>query len=114
MPGKMAAIRRRRYIARMQFPDRWGGRATFLVAVSALCFGSISVLTVLLTAAGVPLLTAMAWRYVLAAGLPTGMIDRAKIRSIPTHRKIQLLLIGGFGQAMITYLSLHALEYIPV
>jgi drug/metabolite transporter (DMT)-like permease len=27
---------------------------------------------------------------------------------------MQLLVIGGCGQALITYLSLHALEYIPV
>jgi drug/metabolite transporter (DMT)-like permease len=27
---------------------------------------------------------------------------------------LQLVLIGGFGQALITYLSLRALEYIPV
>ena len=29
-------------------------------------------------------------------------------------RVVQLLVIGGCGQALITYLSLHALEYIPV
>jgi drug/metabolite transporter (DMT)-like permease len=82
--------------------------------VSALSFGSISVLTVLVTSAGVPLLTAMAWRYVLAAVLLFGMVGIKQLGSIPRQRLVQLLLIGGFGQALITYLSLHALEYIPV
>lgn len=90
------------------------GRATLLIVVSALSFGSISVLTLLTTNAGVPLLTAMAWRYVLGAVL-LGFVAQAKqIRSLPRKRVIQLLLIGGVGQALITYLSLRALDYIPV
>ena len=90
------------------------GRATLLIILSALSFGSISVLTVLITSAGVPLLTAMAWRYLLGAIL-VGVVARLdRIRLVPPRRVIQLLLIGGCGQALITYLSLHALEYIPV
>jgi drug/metabolite transporter (DMT)-like permease len=89
-------------------------RATLLIVVSALCFGSISVLTVLVTRAGVPLLTAMAWRYVLGAVLLLAVTGVRPLRSVPKKRRAQLLLIGGFGQALITYLSLHALEYIPV
>jgi drug/metabolite transporter (DMT)-like permease len=110
----MAAILGQRYIAPMQSSERSIGRATLLVALSALCFGSISVLTVLLTKAGVPLLTAMAWRYVLAAIFLMAVAGVGRLRSVPTSRTIQLLLIGGVGQALITYLSLHALEYIPV
>ncbi len=90
------------------------GRATLLIILSALSFGSISVLTVLVTGAGVPLLTAMAWRYVLGA-IVLGTIARPRqVRSVPMQRVMQLLVIGGCGQALITYLSLHALEYIPV
>jgi drug/metabolite transporter (DMT)-like permease len=110
----MAVIPGRRYIAPMQFSERSIGRATLLVALSALCFGSISVLTVLLTKAGVPLLTAMAWRYIVAALLLMVVARVDRLRSVPKLRTIQLLLIGGVGQALITYLSLHALEYIPV
>jgi drug/metabolite transporter (DMT)-like permease len=110
----MAAIPERRYIAAMQSSNRTVGRATLLIAVSALCFGSISVLTVLLTKAGVPLLTAMAWRYALATLLLAGVVGVGQLRSIPSKRKIQLLLVGGVGQALITYLSLHALEFISV
>ena len=110
----MAVILSQRYIAPMQSPGTSVGRATLLIAVSALCFGSISVLTVLLTNAGVHLLTAMAWRYTLAAALLFGTVGGRQIAAIPGQRAIQLLLVGGVGQALITYLSLHALEYIPV
>lgn len=90
------------------------GRATLLIILSALSFGSISVLTVLVTGAGVPLLTAMAWRYLLGAILVGAVAQLDRISLVPPRRVAQLLLIGGCGQALITYLSLHALEYIPV
>jgi drug/metabolite transporter (DMT)-like permease len=90
------------------------GRATLLIILSALSFGSISVLTVLVTSAGVPLLTAMAWRYLLGAILLGTIARPRQLRSVPMQRVMQLLVIGGCGQALITYLSLHALEYIPV
>lgn len=112
--GKMATIVSHRYIAAMEFPNTSVSRATLLIVVSALSFGSISVLTVLVTAAGVPLLTAMAWRYVIGAGLLFCLVGVRQLKSIPGPRVVQLLVIGGFGQALITYLSLHALEYIPV
>jgi drug/metabolite transporter (DMT)-like permease len=90
------------------------GRATLLIVVSALSFGSISVLTVLTTNAGVPLLTAMAWRYVVGALLLGAAAQAKRVRSLPGRRIVPLLLIGGVGQALITYLSLRALDYIPV
>jgi drug/metabolite transporter (DMT)-like permease len=89
-------------------------RATLLIVISALSFGSISVLTVLLTSAGVPLVTAMAWRYVLGALLLFGLVGIRQLRSVPNKRIFQLLVIGGIGQALITYLSLYALEFISV
>ena len=110
----MATIVGQRYIPAMESSDISISRATLLIAVSALSFGSISVLTVLVTRAGVPLLTAMAWRYVIGAALLLAIVGVKQIGSIPRQRLIQLFLIGGFGQALITYLSLHALEYIPV
>ena len=90
------------------------GRATLLIILSALSFGSISVLTVLVTGAGIPLLTAMAWRYVLGAVLLSAIARPRQVRSVPMQRVMQLLVIGGCGQALITYLSLYALNYIPV
>ena len=98
----------------MESSDTSVGRATLLIVVSAFSFGSISVLTVLTTNAGVPLITAMAWRYVLGAVLLGAVVQIKRVGAIPRRRIIQLMLIGGLGQALITYLSLHALEYIPV
>jgi drug/metabolite transporter (DMT)-like permease len=98
----------------MNSPDTSIGRATMLIVISALSFGSISVLTVLTTSAGVHLLTAMAWRYVLGAVFLGVVVQRRQIATIPKRRILQIMLIGGVGQALITYLSLHALEYIPV
>jgi drug/metabolite transporter (DMT)-like permease len=98
----------------MESPDASVGRATLLIVVSALSFGSISTLTVLTTGAGVPLLTAMAWRYLLGAALVAVAAPMKQLRWLPGKRIMQLMLVGGIGQALITYLSLHALEYIPV
>ena len=89
-------------------------RAMLFIVVSALSFGSISVLTVLTTRAGVGLLTAMAWRYVFGAILLGAFVSARDIKSIPRQRVLQLLMIGGCGQALITYVSLRALDYIPV
>ena len=102
------------YIRSMESSEASIGRATLLIILSALSFGSISVLTVLVTGAGVPLLTAMAWRYLLGAILLGTIARPRQLRSVPMQRAMQLLVIGGCGQALITYLSLHALEYIPV
>jgi drug/metabolite transporter (DMT)-like permease len=110
----MATIVGQRYILAMEISVTSIGRATLLIVVSALSFGSISVLTVLITSAGVPLLTAMAWRYVLGAILLIVLTGVKQLRSVPMYRIGGLLLIGGFGQALITYLSLRALDYIPV
>lgn len=98
----------------MESPNTSVGRATLLIVLSSFSFGSISVLTVLVTAADVPLVTAMAWRYLLGALLLGAIAQPGRLRSIPKRRVMQLLVIGGCGQALITYLSLHALEYIPV
>jgi drug/metabolite transporter (DMT)-like permease len=90
------------------------GRATVLIVISALSFGSISVLTVLVTRNGVSLITTMTWRYVLAGVLLIAAPQLRTLRSVSRRQVIQLLLVGGLGQALITYLSLHALDYIAV
>jgi drug/metabolite transporter (DMT)-like permease len=89
-------------------------RGTLWIVVSAFSFGSISVLTVLLTRSGVPLVTAMAWRYVLAAVVLFVVVGIRPLQALSRRRLGALLLIGGAGQALITYVSLHALEYISV
>lgn len=112
--GKMATFFGRRYIGPMKSPVPSVSRATLLIVASALSFGSISVLTVLLSRAGVPLVTAMAWRYILGAFLLFALIGSGQLRTIPRRRLVQLTVIGGVGQALITYLSLYALHFISV
>ena len=82
--------------------------------LSALGFGSISVLTLLITRSGLPLVAAMAWRYLLASILLGLLANVSQLRKIPSSKIVPLVLIGGIGQALITFLSLYALEYIPV
>ena len=98
----------------MESSDASVRRATLLIVLSALSFGSISVLTVLVTAAGVPLLTAMAWRYLLGAAMMGTVTRSHQLRAVSKRRIVLLLVIGGCGQALITYLSLRALGYISV
>lgn len=98
----------------MESTDKLVGRAVLLIVISALSFGSISVLTVLITKSQVPLITAMAWRYFLAGVILGVLIRPFRSRAITGRQILQLMLIGGCGQALITYLSLHALEYVSV
>src|SRR5438270_1349781 len=110
----MATFLRHRYIAAMEARAHSAYRASLWIILSAFSFGSISVLTVRLTSAGTSLLTAMMWRYVLAALVLFAAVGIRPVLALPMRRVIALLLIGGFGQALITYVSLHALEYISV
>jgi drug/metabolite transporter (DMT)-like permease len=112
--GKMATFVDHCYIAAMESQTASLQRATLWIVASAFSFGSISVLTVLLRTGGVPLLTAMAWRYVLAALILFAVVGIRPLRLLSRRRLAFLLMIGGFGQALITYVSLHALEYISV
>src|SRR4051812_38269339 len=114
MAKKMATFQGSRYIAAMESQNTSVSRATLFIVASSLSFGSISVLTVLITGAGVRLMTAMAWRYLLGALFLLLVIGIRPLRSVSRQRVVYLLLIGGSGQALITYLSLHALEYISV
>ncbi|MGH7604841.1 MAG: DMT family transporter [Gemmatimonadaceae bacterium] len=110
----MATFIGRRYIAAMEPAKSSVSRATLLIIASALSFGSISVLTVLITRSGLPLITAMAWRYIVASGVLLGITGIRQLRRVASGKLVGLLIIGGSGQALITYLSLHALQYISV
>ena len=56
----------------------------------------------------------MTWRYVFAAVVLFAFVGVQPLRGLSKRRLIALLLVGGGGQALITYVSLHALEYIAV
>ena len=89
-------------------------KATALIALSAFSFGSLSTLTVLIGREGVPLLTAMFWRYLLAALILALVLRKKVVRDIHRPAAFRLIIIGALGQAFVTYLSLYALEYLPV
>jgi drug/metabolite transporter (DMT)-like permease len=90
-------------------------RATALVALSACCFGSISILTVVGTRAGASLNTLLFWRYAPAAVVLALMAARrpreAPRASRPTST-LSAVVVGGAGQALVAGLTLSALRYV--
>jgi drug/metabolite transporter (DMT)-like permease len=89
-------------------------RATGLIVLSSLAFGSLSTLTVLILRSGLPLLTTMVWRYLLAAIILLLALRTKGIRSVSRNHALRLMLVGGMFQSVITYASLRALDYLPV
>ena len=89
-------------------------RATLYIIISSLSFGAISVLTLLASREGVSLIDAMAWRYLLAIIVVVIAGSLREIRATPPSRAINLIVLGGGGQALLTFTSLSALDYISV
>jgi drug/metabolite transporter (DMT)-like permease len=89
-------------------------RATGFVILSACAFGSLSTLAVLVARKGLPLLPAMFWRYLLAALILLVILRSRVVRDVRRQDAFRLMMVGGLGQALITYLSLYALKYLPV
>src|SRR5688572_30748255 len=89
-------------------------RATALIVLSSCSFGSLTTLTVFAKENGLSVLPAMLWRYFLAAAVLAIILRRSAITSIRRDQALRLILIGGCGQAVITYVSLLALDYLPV
>ena len=97
----------------MILENRPAARATALIVLSACSFGSLTTITLFITRSGLELLPAMAWRYFLAA-LALGLLARRSLGDISLRHALRIMLVGGCGQAVITYLSLLALDYLPV
>ena len=89
-------------------------RATLLLLFAASCFGSVSIFTVIGTRAGASLATLMVWRYLIALLLFAGAAGGLARLRLPPKRAIEFLLLGGGGQALVTYVSLTSLRYITV
>lgn len=112
----------------MSSPDKSVARATLFVIISACSFGSLTTIVLLVTREGLPLVTAMFWRYLLgglmlralmAAGAfslarRTQSVQATQTVQITKRQAIRLMLTGGLAQSVITYLSLIALDYMPV
>lgn len=81
--------------------------------ISASAYGGLSIATTIAARDGVPLITLMAWRYALAAPLLVALAGVATVLRTPPRRALALLLLGGGGQTLVTWLSLSALEWLP-
>jgi drug/metabolite transporter (DMT)-like permease len=94
-------------------------RATLQIIGSAACFGCISIFTVLATQrGGAPLPSVLAWRYLLAAAALSLVVGRGgdprrALAGAAARRALPLALAGGVGQALIAFLALSALRWIP-
>ena len=97
----------------MILENRPVARATALIVLSACCFGSLTTITLFITRSGMGLLPAMAWRYFLAA-IALFLLARKTLGMISRKQALRIMLVGGLGQALITYFSLLALDYLPV
>jgi len=86
-------------------------RATALILLSAVGFGSISVLTVLAAREGMVILNLVFWRFLFAT-IVLFAIAHAPVR-LHWRAGIGLFAIGGVIQAACTYMSLSALRFVP-
>lgn len=59
------------------------------------------------------LTTLMAWRYLLATPLLVAAAGPRSVLRTPPRRALALLILGGGGQALVTWLTLSALEWLP-
>ena len=87
--------------------------ATLSLVGAAFGFSTIAIFTTLLSGAGTSLLSAMVGRYVFASLVLVPVAGGFAAMRLPRARVAQLAGIGGLGQALIAFLSLSALAYIP-
>lgn len=90
------------------------GRGTLYTLFAAAGFAAVSILTSLATATGLTLATVLAWRYVLSAVVLTVWVGMRPYKRIPPGEMLRFVVIGGFGQALLVFLALSSLQYIPV
>lgn len=86
---------------------------TLYTLLAATGFAAVSILTSLAIATGISLSTVLAWRYVLAAVVLTGYVASQNYKRIPPNEMLRFVTIGGFGQALMVWLALSSLQYIP-
>ncbi len=86
---------------------------TLYTLLAAAGFGAVSILTTLALATGVTLSTVLAWRYTLAAVVLVVFVGSQQYKRIPPNEMLRFVTIGGFGQALLVYLALSSLAYIP-
>ena len=87
-------------------------RAAGLIILAACGYGTLSIGTSLAARHGVTLAALMSWRYTLA--VPLLVIAAGGIRSLRVSpaRAATLVIVGGLGQTLVTWLSLSALQWL--
>ncbi len=88
-------------------------RGTLLVVLSAACFGAIAILTALATRAGGDLRGVLFWRYALAVPALVLVAGGARALRAPRREAARVALLGGGGQALLAFVTLSALAFIP-
>jgi drug/metabolite transporter (DMT)-like permease len=83
------------------------------VVLAASGYGALSIATTLASRDGVGLPTLMAWRYTIAAPILVLIAGIGTIIGVPWRRALALLVLGGGGQSIVTFMSLSALEWMP-
>lgn len=89
------------------------GAGTMYTLLAAAGFAAVSILTSLATATGLSLATVLAWRYTLAAVVLVGWVGARQYTRIRPNEMLQLVALGGGGQALLVFVALSALTYIP-
>ena len=84
-----------------------------LVLFSACCFGSIPILITLATSSGARLVDVLTWRYLIAAALLVVVSGGVQAVLAPGRRAWTVIALAGGGQAVIAFVSLSALRFIP-
>lgn len=97
----------------MSTEPRPSSRATMFVLFSACCFGSIPILITLATTSGARLVDVLTWRYLIAAALLVVVSGGVHAVLAPGRRAWTVIALAGGGQALIAFVSLSALAYIP-
>ena len=88
-------------------------RATLLILFSAGCFGSIAILTTIAIGSGARLIDVLVWRYAIAAVLLVVVSGGPSAVRATGRRAVPLTVLAGGGQAVIAFVTLSALRYIP-
>lgn len=86
---------------------------TFYTLLAAAGFAAVSIFTSLATAAGLSLATVLAWRYTLSAVALVGFVGARNYKRIRPNEMMRLVALGGGGQALLVFVALSALKYIP-
>lgn len=89
------------------------GAGTLYTLLAAAGFAAVSIFTSMATAAGLSLATVLAWRYTLSAVVLVGWVGARNYQRIRPNEMMRLVGLGGFGQALLVYVALSSLAYIP-